>query len=541
MRLYCAQLAANKRSEADLLEAIALVQNLPTDHPLYEEIERNLSQWVDQLLEIGEERFHEGELNEAIALASKVAGRTADPQLVEERIQQWRQIWAEGEEIEDQARQEMRNSKWGQAFQTAARLTKLDNRYWATVRYDALYEEVSLARSESRKLDSAFAAMERGNLDSLLEAIELAKAIPAESTAYGEAQTLMREAGDRLMQLAMDALEQNNWQTLANIASRLPKSLGMEERAADLNVLANAGLSARFGTVSGINGAIAEAQRLNPGRPLYAEAQALIARWRLEQEAVTVLEQAENLASYGNVSSLTAAIAQARSVPTSNPRYADAQRKINDWTNQVQLIEDQPFLDRAVELSRGGGVAAWQQAIDQARAVESGSPLYSEAQARIQEWSDDIQAEADRDLLSRADALATAGNTRQAIDAAGAITSGRPLYTEAQARIRRWQNQVSAEDNLQRAYQVGSSGTVDALTQAIALAQQVPADSSFNSQARQAVEGWSGRLLTLAQQRSRVNLREAVAIARRIPTNTDVYRVAGGQIDIWERTLAASE
>lgn len=197
MRLYCAQLAANKRSEADLLEAIALVQNLPTDHPLYEEIERNLSQWVDQLLEIGEERFHEGELNEAIALASKVAGRTADPQLVEERIQQWRQIWAEGEEIEDQARQEMRNSKWGQAFQTAARLTKLDNRYWATVRYDALYEEVSLARSESRKLDSAFAAMERGNLDSLLEAIELAKAIPAESTAYGEAQTLMREAGDR--------------------------------------------------------------------------------------------------------------------------------------------------------------------------------------------------------------------------------------------------------------------------------------------------------------------------------------------------------
>ncbi|NJO19825.1 MAG: hypothetical protein HC838_06790 [Spirulinaceae cyanobacterium RM2_2_10] len=156
------------------------------------------------------------------------------------------------------------------------------------------------------------------------------------------------------MQLAMDALEQNNWQTLANIASRLPKSLGMEERAADLNVLANAGLSARFGTVSGINGAIAEAQRLNPGRPLYAEAQALIARWRLEQEAVTVLEQAENLASYGNVSSLTAAIAQARSVPTSNPRYADAQRKINDWTNQVQLIEDQPFLDRAVELSRGG-------------------------------------------------------------------------------------------------------------------------------------------------------------------------------------------
>ncbi|WP_156120595.1 hypothetical protein [Neosynechococcus sphagnicola] len=33
MRLYCAQVAANKQTVADLLEAISLVNSLPADHP----------------------------------------------------------------------------------------------------------------------------------------------------------------------------------------------------------------------------------------------------------------------------------------------------------------------------------------------------------------------------------------------------------------------------------------------------------------------------------------------------------------------------
>ncbi|NJO51532.1 MAG: hypothetical protein HC840_21225 [Leptolyngbyaceae cyanobacterium RM2_2_4] len=40
LRLYCAQLAANKQTASDLLEAIELVNSLPADHPLRPEINR---------------------------------------------------------------------------------------------------------------------------------------------------------------------------------------------------------------------------------------------------------------------------------------------------------------------------------------------------------------------------------------------------------------------------------------------------------------------------------------------------------------------
>jgi len=540
MRLYCAQLAANKRTEADLLEAIALVENLPFDHPLREEIDRNLAQWIEQLLEIGEEKFQNGDLAAAVALANQVKGKMSDPRLVEERIQQWQAIWQEAEAIADEARREMHDSKWGQAFQTAAKLTKLDNRYWATTRYDALYEEINLAREESRKLDDAFAALDRGDLDSLLKAIQLAQAIPAESTAWREAQTLIREASDRLLQLATRELEAGNWQAVATIANRIPKSLNLQDTVTDLNTLANAGLSASFGTVSGLDEAIAEAQRLPPGRPLFNQAQNLIARWQLAREATIALTQAESIASYGDISSLTAAIAQARTISSSNPRYQEAQAKIADWQSQIRLIEDRPFLDRAVELAQGGSAAAWRQAVDQASAIESGSPLYDEAQERIREWNADIQAEADRDWLNRADAFANAGNLSQALAAVRQIGNDSPLFREAQSRIERWQSQASAEQSLQRAYQVASSGSADGLSQAIALAQQVPGSSTLSGQADQAIERWSEQLLVLAQRRSTANLREAIAIARRIPSHTVAYRTARVQIEMWERSLAGS-
>ncbi len=540
MRLYCAQLAANKRTEADLLEAIALVSGLPDDHPLRGDIDRHLEEWIDQLLVIGEEHFQDGDLAAAIALANKVSSKVSDPALVAERIQNWQAVWQEGEALEAQARREMRDSRWGVAFQTAARLTKLNNRYWATTRYDSLYAQINLAREESRKLDAAFVALERGGLDNLLKAIELAQTIPVESTARGEAQTLIREAGDRLLALARRELDAGNWQAVANIASRMPRVLNMEDQAADLGALAKAGLSARLGTTASFEDAIAEAQRLGPGRPLFETAQGLIARWQLAREAAAVLERADALASYGDVSSLTAAIAQAQAVTPSNPRYADAQAKIADWQGRIQMLQDRPFLERAVELAQAGGSAAWRQAVDQASAIESGSPLYNEAQDRIREWRSDIQADEDRDRLARADAFADAGNLSQALATVQQIGSTSPLAAEAQNRIERWQGQVRAEQTLQRAYQIASAGSAEGISQAISLAQQVPSTSSLSAQASQAVERWSEQLLVLAQRRATVNLREAVAIARRIPSTTVVYRTARLQIELWERTLAGS-
>jgi hypothetical protein len=57
LRLYCAQLAAKKQTVKDLLEAIALVNSLPADHPLRPEINRQIEEWSADILNLAEQTF----------------------------------------------------------------------------------------------------------------------------------------------------------------------------------------------------------------------------------------------------------------------------------------------------------------------------------------------------------------------------------------------------------------------------------------------------------------------------------------------------
>ncbi|MFM6255829.1 MAG: chromosome segregation ATPase, partial [Dolichospermum sp.] len=52
VRVHCARLAASKQTVNDLLQAIALVKQLPENHPLREEINRFLEQWSRDILQL---------------------------------------------------------------------------------------------------------------------------------------------------------------------------------------------------------------------------------------------------------------------------------------------------------------------------------------------------------------------------------------------------------------------------------------------------------------------------------------------------------
>ena len=58
VRLHCAQVAANKETVDDLLEAIALVDSLPKDHPLRPEIDRHIEEWSLDILKIGDTKLN---------------------------------------------------------------------------------------------------------------------------------------------------------------------------------------------------------------------------------------------------------------------------------------------------------------------------------------------------------------------------------------------------------------------------------------------------------------------------------------------------
>jgi hypothetical protein len=536
-RLYCAQLEAEKGGVENLLNAIASMDKIPSDHPLQKTIQEYREEWADQILALGEKEFQEGKLNEAIAIAQKIPFNSQAYKLVEEQIKTWREIWAKGETLMSEAEANLKASEWNQAFGNAVSLTNLKNRYWAVTKYEELISKINLAREESSKLDAAYAALRRDDADSLLKAIEVAGEFEPNSYAYKEAQELIDNAKNKLLKKMQYFVDNRQWNTLSRIANKIPSKVNLQEQVMDWNYLANAGIKANIGTLISLEEAIKEAQKISVGNFLYQDAQELISQWQSETEAVVHLNQARQYAQGSNKGNYQAAIAEASLIPSTNPRYDEAQGEIRSWSRQIAVIEDQPILDLARQWARGGNADSLQRAIEQARLIGVNRPLHSEAKNLISKWQSEIQIQQDRPILDQAIAFGNAQDFYQAIQVAERIGSSRALYSEAQGKIRNWSREIQGSENLQKAYRIAASGTPQDLAQAIRQMQNVPANTRVSSQASQMSNRWSYQILALAQEQANISLQDAINMAKLIPSYTAAYNSAQAQIQGWENIL----
>lgn len=537
VRLHCAQVAANKQTVKDLLQAIALVQALPDNHPLRPEINRLLEQWSVDILALADQEFQAGRLDRAIAIAREIPRDVAAYNQVESKISTWQSVWSEAEAVYAEVEDNLRAQNWHQAFMSAVKLLNLDNEYWATTKYEELNLKIETAREDANKLAKAQNLAKRGGVDNLLEAIKLAQSIGTNSYIYQDAQVAIPEYGQQIMTLAQAALDRRDADEAVRIANLIPTSTGLQLEAQDFAILAAAQRNAWQGEVSDIEAAIATAQKIAADRPLYNQAQELIARWQIEIEDVAHLARARQLAQGGTVGDLTAAITEAQLIADTNPRAAEAQSDINRWQRQVQTIEDRPTLRRAEDLAVVEDVASLQAAINEASQIGRGRALYREARSRIRTWTARIQRIEDQPILDEARLLASSGNLPAAIAAAQRIAPGRALSGEAQAVINDWQGQIRARQNWQEAQQTALQGTPEALSQAILLASRVPRTSPLRANINPAIAQWSQQLYSLALSRGQFDISGGIAIARRIPAGTAVYRAAQTQIAAWEKIL----
>jgi hypothetical protein len=207
-------------------------------------------------------------------------------------------------------------------------------------------------------------------------------------------------------------------------------------------------------------------------------AQELIQGWRTEETALTQLAKARQMAESGTVADLTTAIAEAKLVPDSNPRYQDALRDINNWTKQIQIYEDKPVLTKAKELADSGNVGDLQQAIDQASSISQDRALYSEARQEMREWQTMVERQEDQPLLDQAKAIAANQDYASAISTASQVRSGRVLYPEARKNINLWQQEIQSQKTLQRANALAETRTPESLSNAIRLILQIPLNGS---------------------------------------------------------------
>lgn len=538
LRIYCAQLAANKQTVDDLLEAITLVNMLPEDHPMREEVNRYIEEWATDILELAEETFHKGDLDGAIAIAGRIPTGTSAQGEVAERIREWREIWTKAEKIFKDAEDALLDQDPRLAFELSVRLLEVGNRYWETTKYEELGALITAFREDGQRLGQIRRMARRGGLTNLLKAIEMAQEIKRISPAYPAAQRLIASLGEDMLDLAEQALRQRDYEEAMSIVEKIPDIPTLRPEIQDFTTLAQAQAQSWEGGVADLEAAIAQAQRIRRDRPLYGRAQALIGRWQAEMRDVAQLNQARQLADLGTLPDLQAAIAEARQVPASNPRGDEAQELIRDWTTRIETIEDRPILQQAEALA---GTGQLQAAIEIARQVGQGRALHGEAQEQIQTWTGQIQRSQDQPILDRARQLAAIGNLSQAIATAEQIASGRVLSDDAQRDIRTWRAQVNAQSSLQEAYRVAADGAPDSLLSAIRVASQIPSSTPTRAEADRMIGVWSQGVLQSAQAIAGYDLDGAIALLERLPSSAPNRTAVEQQLSAWRQLRLSLE
>jgi len=500
LRLYCAQVAADKQTLDNLLEAIALVNGLPANHPLRPDINRLVEQWSLQVLEQGELAFQSGQLERAIEISHQVPKNTRAHQLVPQQIDRWRDLWLRAEKIYQKAESALQQENWRRAFTHAVHLLAVDNRYWETTRYEELNQKILVAQQDDKKLSKAKFLFRQGGLDNLSAALQLIAELSPNTYFHETAQATQTDISRNLLDLAAAALANQNLQEATNIAGRIPTSVSLWAEAQDFMELAQAEASTWSDDISGLESAISEAKKLGTNRPLYERAQELIAGWKLEIAALKILNPARSLAQQGDTRSLNSAIAQVQVIPPGNPRWSAAQQDINQWTQQVQTIEDQPTLDQADQFASVGDLASLNSAVRTARRIGPGRALYQEAQSKIQDWVEQLQA---------AKAQQQQAQELQQLD-------GR------------------SQQLMQSGWDLAVQGTPKALASAIQVANQVSSFSSQRAEADAAIEQWSQEILEMARQRASYDRAGAIAIAQLVPRSTGAFAAAQSDIQLWK-------
>ncbi|MEH2271582.1 MAG: caspase family protein [Nostoc sp.] len=197
-----------------------------------------------------------------------------------------------------------------------------------------------------------------------------------------------------------------------------------ESKKRNQAVLDLAKMSLRQTQASDLSMAIATARKIQPGEPLYEQAQENIQIW-----SQMILDLAEGRAKQRQYAS---AIAAARLITKDEAPYAKAQAAINLWRLEgKQYVSNRTLLDAANALIKPEQASTYNRAIEVAKKVPADQPGFDAAQKSINKWSEKIL-----DLAKR---RAAEGERNAAIATAALVPEETAAYEDAQDAIQKWQ------------------------------------------------------------------------------------------------------
>jgi hypothetical protein len=519
LRLHCAQLAANKETVPDLLEAIKLLNTLGKNHPLYPETSRLIEVWSTQILDLAEADFQAGKLKEAIGAAKQIPENSAAAKLVADRVKHWETVWAKAEGIYNQAFEVLKKTNLSDARTYAARLLSVENEFWQSTKYDQLSQLITATHKDMTRMGKAENAMKSGIVDDIVAALQDISGILKDSFVHKDAQELIPKMGRKLLDLAEAAMDRKDYDGALDIANRIPGNVNLGKEVDDFRLIAQAQSKAWSGGALNLEDAIADAQRIAPGRPTYDKAQRLIANWQVQIRELAQLEQAKQLAQAGDLQN---AIAQASNLSQSNPA---AQTFLKETTGKAQELSDRPILDQAEQLAIYGDAQSLEGAIAQAKQIGKGRSLYDQAQNRVSQWSGQLKALRDQAakpvVAALPDDLRSVRDQRQLAPVGASEAPEIPVAPVLSAEEATRNNEQSI---IQQANGVASAATPDALIQAIGIVQAVPDGSAVRAEAEAAIDQWSQQMVQIAASKADADdILGAIAVAQRVPPGSGGY------------------
>jgi soluble cytochrome b562 len=451
-------IARQKMEQGKLKEAVALARKVPQSSSVHAEAQTLIVDWEKDwqqgkaIFEKARFALKKQNWQQAIEQVKFLVQLDSDywQQQAEDLVQQIateKQAWNQLRHAQDLAAESTPESLT-QAIQLASQIdvdryahdsVKTEINRWskalvkiAQERWRAEDFQGAIAAAEKVPLDAA-AAIDAQDLIQLSKAQALAK--QDQLWSYLQARALAQQiARDRpLYQQAQDQIAE--W----------------ESQIQNLGQIKLASLFANVDQIFTYQLAIDHAAMIQADQPRRIEAQTLIAQWRKKIETFEdrqYIALAKQFAAQGNtIEQLKAAIAEASKIQLGRALRVEAQTLVADWTRKIEQIEDQPILEKARTLAEQGQLEA---AIQTAEEIPPGRALYPEAQRMVQNWVNQVQIAEDRPILDQAIDLASQGRLTEAIAKASQITSERGLYAEAQTEIGRW---IAERDRIEAARQ----------------------------------------------------------------------------------------
>jgi hypothetical protein len=501
-RLYCAQQAAKSGKLELILEALALVESWPPDHPLHEQSLQLTAEWSKAIQEIAMAKIQVGDLQGALEIVAKIPKNSPVAAQVEKTILGWKDNWSEGQKLYEKSQAALKAEDVKKASEYAQALFKLDNIFWGQKRFNELVEQIALEKQGWQRLSEARALAQDGGMEKLGEAIALAGKIGKKLYARSQGDAEITRWSRSLLDVVTKRLAAKDLDGAIAIGNLIVPDSPLYDEAQDLMQLGRAQAVIWDQSIAtplpqhifALLEGQAAAAKIDSDRPLYKQAQTQVKDLQVQFQDLLRLGMASAIASFGQPVLFELAIEQAETIGQAQPRRVHAQTLIAYWRKEVLRIEDQPYILVAKQLAGPGTIDGLRAAISQAGMVSARRPSWGEAQGLIGVWTKNLQILEDQPLLKGAQALAKLGKFPEAIEKASQVKSGRVLYSEARSNISQWVAELQiAQDRpvLNQASDLAAQGSLGA---AITMAAQIGSSRALYSEAQGAIARWTAQI-----------------------------------------------